>query len=445
MAPGTAQALATDLVVGPSTGGLSEELTFGQSLAQYLPGEAQAQAQAVNLGAIGLSLTSDQCNGQPPVLQPSQVPKPATAESIDHPHSATLDAVPIPGSAGVGLGVQQASTEPVPAASATTTLSAFTVPGVLAMGNGVASAQVALVDGDIRQATASVELSSLSLLGGLVVLDGLRWTVEQESGAAQMATGAFSVGGVQVAGVPLPGLPAVPTGSILSTLNQALAQTGLSLQWPGTTVDQAQGTVQETPLVLQLSNSALGRQVVGSLLGPSETVRNVLQQALLGVSCTFGTELTLGDIGLGVLAGAGSLTLAFGGVQAGTTDLVATNPFALDLGGTAGVGSGSTSGLGLGSGGGTGGLGDALRVGGSGGALGAGGVGGLPFGGSALAQRSGGPVTLTRSVACRSLAGGGCGTDHALPAALGSLGVLGVVAGWDLTRVRRGRLAPRGG
>ncbi len=441
--PGTAQALATALTVGPATGGLSEELTFGQSLAAYLPGEAQAQAQAVNFGSIGLSLTSDQCNGSPPLVQPSQLPKPATAESIDQPQSQTVDAAPIPGSAGVGVGVQQAATTPEPAGTATTTLAAFSVPGVLQVGSGVASAHVAFVGGDVRQATASVQLSSLSLLGGLVVLDGLEWTVEQESGASQLATGSFHLGGVQVAGVPLPNPPALPASDLLGPVDQALGPTGLGVQWPTTQVDQAQGTVQETPLVVQLSNSALGRQLVGPLLGPSETVRDAIQQALLGVSCTFGTELTLGDIGIGILAGAGSLTLAFGGVQAGTTDQVATNPFAVDLGGTSGFGATSTAGEGPG-----GGPAAGLLGGGGTGGLGSGGAAGVPATGSAgAAGAASGPASalrVTSTVACQSLAGGRCGTDHALPAALGALGVLGVVAGWDLVRLRR-RPGLRGG
>ena len=98
------------------------------------------------------------------------------------------------------------------------------------------------------------------------------------------------------------------------------------MQWP-TQTTLSDGTVQISPLVIGIDNNALGQQVVGANENSVQPVREALVNALLSANCNFATELTVGDIGMGVLSGGGNLNLDFGGASAETDDLAATSPF----------------------------------------------------------------------------------------------------------------------
>ena len=98
------------------------------------------------------------------------------------------------------------------------------------------------------------------------------------------------------------------------------------MQWP-TQTTLSDGTVQITPLIIGIDNNALGQQVVGANENSVQPVREALVNALLSADCNFANEVTVGDIGMGVLSGGGNLNLEFGGASAETDDLAATSPF----------------------------------------------------------------------------------------------------------------------
>lgn len=437
--PGTAQALAQGIVVAPTTGGLNYAITLAQSLANYQVTEAQAQAQTLSLGAIGLSLTSDQCNGNRPLVKESELPQPATAESTttDQDHTVTLDKG-LDGS-GAGAGVETAATTTRPSAEATTTLAGLNVPGGFSVGGVTATASAAVVDADARQARSSAVIGQLSLDGGAVSLGHLVWSASQRTGVGAQRSGSFTVGSLAVHGVAVP-LPADSPGAVLSVVDSALAQTGFTISWPHTAFNPADAAVSETPLVIGIDNSALGREVVGSQLGTVQPLRNVIDKALLGVDCELGVPLLIGDIATGAVAGGGDLNLELGGAQAATAATVYTDPFSGSFGALPGTGvlgaTSAPSGAAPGFGSGTSALG-ASSTGTSGGSATSASAGGAVPAGATRA----GPTHLVSAVSCHSLGAGAarCGNGSALPVGLAGLGALGACATADVVRLRRVR------
>lgn len=437
--PGTAQALSQGIVVAPTTGGLNYAITLAQSLANYQVTEAQAQAQTLSLGAIGLSLTSDQCNGSPPLVKESELPPPATAESTtaDQDHTVTLEKG-LDGS-GAGAGVETAATTTQPSAEATTTLAGLNVPGGFAVGGVTATASSAVVGTDARQARSSAAIDQVSLDGGAVSLGHLVWSAYQRTGVGAQRSGSFTVGSLEVHGVAVP-LPADSPASVLSVVDSALAQTGFTISWPHTTFNPSDATVSETPLVIGIDNSALGHEVVGSQLGTVQPLRNAIDKALLGVDCEFGVPLLLGDIATGAVAGGGDLNVELGGAQAATAATVYTNPFSGSFGalpGTAVLGALSApSGAAPGLGSGTSALGAAST-----GTLGERTTSASAGGGAPVGAARAGPTHLVSAVSCHSLGAGAarCANGSALPVGLAGLGALGACATADVVRLRRVR------
>jgi hypothetical protein len=449
---GTGQAVSQAIVLAPSTGGLGYDITLAQSLAGFTENVAQAQAQTLNLGSIGLALTSTQCNGDPALVNGKNLPQAVTVESGTSGSQEQSSLEPGLAGTGIGAGVEQAEAQTQPASSATTTLASFDLSSAIDVAGATATAATSVVTGSARTAEATAEVAKVSLLGGLVVLDGLRWQALQRTGSGATATGSFSLAQVTVAGTPVP-VPPGAAGQVLATIDAALAPTGLAVTLPTTTVNSADGTVTETPLEIGIDHSALGHEVVGPQLGTLEPLRNAIDNALLGLSCTFGTPLLLADIATGAVAGGGAIEIEIGGAQAGTTDEAAIDPF----------GAGGALGSGLEVGSAAGGTGPSTP-GSLGGGLGSGGLGGSVLGGSAGSSTGGAPSTsgtstatstsmgrralVTTSVACRSLgpAGGGCaGGGDALPVGLAGLGAVLTVGLGDVVRVRRHRRLTAGG
>ena len=133
----------------------------------------------------------------------------------------------------------------------------------------------------------------------------------QQSGGTTTSVGTFSIGSLSVAGVPVDLSQLSSAGNpqtVLNVINTALTPVGLNVQWP-TQTTLSDGTVQISPLVVGIDNNALGQQVIGANENTVQPVREALVNALLSANCNFATELTVGDIGMGVLSGGGNLNL----------------------------------------------------------------------------------------------------------------------------------------
>jgi hypothetical protein len=423
--PGTANATSQAIQLAPSTGGLGYDMTLAESLAGYQDTEGQAQSQTLDLGAIGLALTTQQCNGSPPPINQSQVPQPVQVESNN---GNVNQSKTIQGSDNAGAGVETAAATTTPSGSARTTLIGFSVPGVIDVSGGTSSAGAQLIGNKTREATGSSEIKQISLLAGQVVLDGLQWQSTQRSGDGAAQQGSFSIGSMTLDGKAMQVSPDQLSGS-LAQVNQALAPTGFHIT-PPTATNQSDGSVLERPLSIGIDSSALGQQVVGPGLAAAQPLRDAIASALLGIDCRFAIPLLLADIGIGPLAGGGGLDINLGGATTVTNGTAYGNPFDVNLGG------GNSGQSQAGGGGPTGAAtaGSDNGLGSSGGAL-AGQSLAAPAADGARSGSSGGrPLGAVENASSHP------GLGAAVPVGAGALALVVVLAAMDYTRARRRRM-----
>lgn len=443
--PGDALAQSQALSVAPTTGGLNYAITLATSISNYQDQESQSLSQTIDLGAIGTSLEAEGCDGSAPTLPQSDVPPPVQAESTNGNQSLSDTITPQTSPDGLGLGNEAATATTQPESGSLTTSSNISAPGGLLAINGLTSSAHASIDnGATRTATATSDIGQISLDNGAVVLGDLQWTATQQSGATTTSTGTFSIGSVTVAGAPIdlsgPTSAANPQTE-LNVINTALSPVGLNVQWPAQTT-LSDGTVQISPLIVGIDNNTLGQEVVGANENSAQPVREALVNAILSANCNFASEITVGDIGLGVLSGGGNLNFAFGGASAETDDDASSSPFG------AGAASLPPTSTALGSS--TGNSGSALGTSSLGvtGNSGAGSLGVAPTAAAttptAAASPSGaskqalGPMQKTSDCISLGPSGGGCDSGNAaVPIGLIGLGLVASLFTWDFLRQRR--------
>lgn len=450
--PGDALAQAQALTVAPTTGGLNYAITLATSISNFQDVEAQSLSQTIDLGAIGTSLEAEGCNGSAPTLPSKDVPPPVQAESTNGSQSLSDTITPQSSPEGIGLGDEAATATTQPLSGALTTSSNFSVPGgVMSVSGLTSSAHASIDNGATRTATATSDVGQISLANGAVVLGGMQWNATQQSGAATTATGTFSISAVTVDGVPVNLSSLSSAGnpqSVLNVINTALSPAGLNVQWP-TQSTLSDGTVQISPLIIGIDNNTLGQEVVGANENSVQPVREALVNAVLSANCNFASEITVGDIGLGVLSGGGNLNLQFGGASAETDDLAATSPFGAG-GSTALPSSSGNSGSGVTGNSGSTSAATAPVTGNSGvGALTTPSVGTTAPAASTSTGASQpealGPIQRTSDCVSLGPSGGGCDTGNvAAPIGLAALGIVAALFTWDALRQRR-RLQFNGG
>src|SRR5205085_1978380 len=85
--------------------------------------------------------------------------------------------------AGAVAGRIALSAKAVPASTAEVHLTDLDLPGLVRVEGGHSRSSSAIVAGTERRAQASVDVGAVSLVDGLVVLDGLHWEASQRSGS----------------------------------------------------------------------------------------------------------------------------------------------------------------------------------------------------------------------------------------------------------------------
>lgn len=436
--PGSATALAQGVQIAPATGGLNYAITQGVAIGGYEGGQGKAQAQTLDLGIIGTTLTGESCDGTAAPFKKDQIPQPLIVESMGKKETADkTEAGQVPPAA---VGTEHVEADGTPSGYAKTTGATIGVPGAITIEGGSSEASGKLVPGKARVAEATSWFGKILLGGGMVELDSLSWHALQQTGAGskvEKAEGTFTIGAIKLAGQALP-FDQSSLGTVIDTVNKALAPLGTYIKLP-TKVVTDDGSVKISPLVIGMANNQVGQQTLGQALGAAQPVRDALVQALTGISCKMSTFFLLGDIGAGPLTGAGSVALNIGGIQAGSEGLVYDNPFGDfgDLGG----GAEPVGPLPPSAGGGVptlpSSVSDVALPTVAGGAATTGGTtGGAPTLASA-------PVVQSRTCSSTHSGGGGCGTDTALAVGLGALGVILAVAAGDAVLGRRqgGRLS----
>ena len=338
--PGSGNAVATSLLIGPQTGGLTIAVTFGQSLADFENAVGRASSRAIDLGILQTALTGPGCFGKAAALKSSDFPQPLNIDSRD-PGAQKGKTADTTAAGGATAGHSEVDANGTPFSHARTTTVGFSVPGVLTVGDAVSETTTRIIDKATREAHGTVDISSLTLAGGMIGIQGLHWDVLQRTGKDAAATATFTIGGLTVAGVKMP----IPVGgaelaTALAPLNALLLGTGLSIDPPISNTNQ--DVLSINPLTLRLDHSPLGQAVIAPLLTGAQGIRKPVIDL---ISSNFACEGALGqipevsagvrgailptDIALSALSGTGGLVARLGGASVSTEGNVFANPFAI--------------------------------------------------------------------------------------------------------------------
>lgn len=327
---GQGSASAQAIQVTPHEGSLAVGATFGEALAGNTGNYARAQSQGLDLGAVGTSMKSYNCGQAPQPAVKSAVPSPLEVETGQPgASSGVTDTNPQQTYGATEYGQANAN----PYAEADTTYmplnggAAFTVSGTHS------KAWSGIVNGT-QDAGAKVDIGSLSLGNGAVVLDGLHWQVDYPLNGTP--SGSFSIGQATVAGNSL---PTTDLTTLASAINTVLSPMGMQLQLPQ--VSDVQGLEQVTPLQLQVVPNPTRDQVVDGVLNATAPAYNTAADGLEGgfgswepsqleqALCQSDTPITVAAVTVASIDGAGFFTAAFGGVNS-TASTLPSNSF--DLG-----------------------------------------------------------------------------------------------------------------
>ena len=326
--PGNGTAQAQAIALAPTTGGLSYAITLATSISDFQDMEAQSLSQTVDLGAIGTSLEAEGCSGGRP-----------RSPRARHPSRCRRSRP-----AATRAGATTSRTTPRPAASAPGRVGLGDDPAVVgradhhgerdrprrALHHQRADEPVARLHRQRRHPHGHRhrDIGSLSLGNGLVVLGGLHWTAENQTGGASTSTATFSISALTIGGVALPTstLDSESPQTVLNIVNTALAPVGINVVWPATTT-LPDGTIEISPMQIGIDNNALGQEVVGANLGSVQAERTAVVNALLNANCDTADAILVGDIATGVAAGGGNMNVLLGGANAVTNDQAEVDPF----------------------------------------------------------------------------------------------------------------------
>ncbi|HYT39229.1 MAG TPA: hypothetical protein VEN99_06955, partial [Acidimicrobiia bacterium] len=262
---GSGDAVANVGRVVARASGLPLATTYGGALAHYQGTTARGEAAALDLGVLGVLLTTPMGCGRAP-LSPDQLPKRTVADSHAGAASASKD---VAGAGPLGAGREEASARPGAKAEAVYTSAALGLGELMASGEGRSSGAAELVDGKERRATASVRFGTVDIAGGLVSLRGVRWAAEQRTGPGGLVLGSggtFGIDTVVVAGLPLPTDTPLKLAAAFGAANQVIAPFGLRLEAPEVTKTPGDREVRVTPLTLAVGDGTAARPLLGPLM-----------------------------------------------------------------------------------------------------------------------------------------------------------------------------------
>lgn len=307
---GTGSATALGYKVNPTNGNLSFGITIGEAIAGHQNTGATGQSRAINLGVIGVTLAGEGCDGGDPTLAEKDQPQALVVRSSDDgasegKHEAEFEAIDKYARATVD-----------PYAEAITTIAPLGDPAAVYISGGRTITHSGIVGGNTREALARTELGTISIGGGAIQIQGMAWEAVHRSGAVSETLGSFTMGTLVIAGQAqtLPG----DGFQQAAALKDILAPLGIAVTPPAVRVEQ--GIVFVDPLKIAIVPSAQRDGLLSPIIGGLQPVRESLADALLNMDCGNSTYITLADIALGSVSGAGALGLELGGVQATTAD-----------------------------------------------------------------------------------------------------------------------------
>ncbi len=345
VAPGRGSAYAQGYKIDPRSGRLSFGLTYGMALSGHQNTVAVGEARSLDLGVIGTTLAGEGCDGGDPSLAKEDQPQPLVVRSGEDGAAE--------GKTESENGVEKrAKAESTPLANAVAITAAQGDPAAVLIGSTRSETTSGVVDGK-RVAKAVTDVSEIRIGAGALVIKGLRWEAAWQSAPDEKVSGTFTIEGVSVGGQAMP--TSGDGAKDLAQLNPALAPLGIRIDPP--TPRNESGISFVDPLRIGIVPSDGRDGVTGGLINALQPVREALVNALLAQDCGNASYITIADIALGAVTGAGSLNLELGGVTAQSADLGATSllgslqpftppaPLPNNTGGTPSLGtSGSTGG-----------------------------------------------------------------------------------------------------
>jgi hypothetical protein len=355
--PGSAIASASVLGAVPIVGNTNLAVSAGDSEASYQSDEARSSSQTLSLGGLGVVLANTPVCGYF-ALPASEQPQPLTDDTDGGTPTASNNAP-----AGTETVTANASPE---SASGTSTPVGQVIPGVLSVGGTSTSAVSYTATGE-RTADASVTLA-LNIANGLIELNGLTWSAQQQSGTTAVSQGSFSVGSLKVGPTVIGAPTEAQLSSAVALANTLLHTFGLTLVMPTVKVDPSTQTVTVTPLEITVGKSALSDVLISPLISQLSALESEVNgQTESGSDCSNVKVLlnnlanpaeTVANVALGSFSNGGGFDLDVGGVNADTLPPPdfpdpfgsATLPVlgSLGLPVTGSLGSGLPAGLGLG-------------------------------------------------------------------------------------------------
>lgn len=321
--PGRGSAFAQGVKVDPRGGRLSFGITYGMALAGHQNTVAIADARSVDLGPIGTTLAGQSCTGGDPTLPKEDQPQPLEARSTDE----GADQEQVESEIGVE---KRAVANSEPYARAVATTAGGGDPAAVAIGATSSLTESGIVDGR-RIARSRTVVEQIVLAGGQVVLEGLRWEALYQSAPAEEAKGSFTIDGLVVGGERVP-LPEDNPLEGLAEANAVLLPLGFRLDPPS--VRNESGIQFVEPLRIGVVPSTARESVIGPVFNGVQPVRESVFDAMIEADCRAATAITVLDLVLNAVTGAGSLNIEVGGVTATSDDIELTS----FLGGLGGLG-----------------------------------------------------------------------------------------------------------
>lgn len=312
--PGLGNAYAQGIKVDPRSGRLSFGITYGMALAGHQNNVAVAESRSADLGVIGSTLAGEGCDGGDPTFPKEDQPQPLVARSTEE--GAGEEKVESEN------GVEKralASSDPLARSVAVTAASGE--EAVLKIGATRSTTESGIIDG-ARVARAVTEVSRVALGGGEVVLKGLRWEAMYQTAPAEEAAGSFTIEGIEVGGEKLP-IPEENPLEPLAEANAVLEPLGFQITPP--TVRSESGIQFVDPMRIGIIPATARESVLGPVFNGIQPVRESVFDALIEADCGNAGYITVLDLVLGSVSGAGSLGLELGGVTATSNEIAFTS------------------------------------------------------------------------------------------------------------------------
>ncbi|MDE0802494.1 MAG: hypothetical protein OSA99_04135 [Acidimicrobiales bacterium] len=311
--PGRGSAYAQGYKIDPRSGRLSFALTYGMALAGHQNTVAVGEARSLDLGVIGTTLAGAGCDGGDPTLPKEDQPQPLVVRSGEDGAAE--------GKTETENGVEkQASADSSPLATSVATTAATGDRAAVLIGSTRSETSSGIVDG-VRVARAVTDVSEISVAVDALVIKGLRWEASWQSAPQEKVTGSFTIEGIEIAGQAQP-----TSGDAFQDLAQAnAALTPLGIEISPPTVRNESGISFVDPLRIGIVPSDARDGAVGGVIGVLQPVREALVDALIEFDCGNASYVTIADLALGSVTGAGSLNIELGGVTATSADLGATS------------------------------------------------------------------------------------------------------------------------